>query len=595
LHRSSHIAQSEAKAKEALRFGSAGLFIQASEGSMGPMSGETNASPNAPTLDLITIGRAIVDLYGEQVGGRLEDMGGFAKYVGGSPTNTAFGAARLGLKAALVSRVGADHFGRFICETLAREGVDVRGVSFDLARLTGLAFLGIRDFEHFPLLFYRRDCADMALSEADIDPAFIASAAATLISGTHLSTPPVFAASLKAARAARAAGRKVVFDIDYRPVLWGVTALDAGETRFVADPAITSRLREAARLCDLIVGTEEEFQILGGEADPIAALKATRRETEALLVCKRGPDGCVAFPGAVGDDFASGVGRAGVTVEVFNVLGAGDAFMAGFLRGWLREAPLETALDYANACGALVVSRHGCAPAMPTWPELDAFLTGGPWPHRLRDSPELEHLHWATTRRPDWPAVVALSLDAPLPDGELERLARAWPGLGLVARDSVALPTLFAAADQLVWLARDFDDSADLGEWPLNHVVVARAERLGDAALGRLARACRRTRHELMVEAGDADAMRRIYGLGVRPDWWAIDAGADFAAVAEAVAANDPLCRGVLVIGGAPCELGAVQRIAAVKGFIAPPDAFEALAGAWRVAKAGHDSRRAAE
>jgi len=559
------------------------------------MSGQTSANPDGATLDLITIGRAIVDLYGEQVGGRLEDMGSFAKYVGGSPTNTAFGSARLGLKAGLISRVGADHFGRFIRETVAREGVDVRGISSDPARLTGLAFLGIRDFEHFPLLFYRRDCADMALSEADIDPALIAEARATLISGTHLSTPQVFAASLKAARAARAAGRKVVFDIDYRPVLWGLTALDAGETRFVADPAVTARLREAGRLCDLIVGTEEEFQVLGGEADPIAALKAVRGETDALLVCKRGSLGCVAFPGPVGDGFETGVARAGVAVEVFNVLGAGDAFMAGFLRGWLRDEPLETALDYANACGALVVSRHGCAPAMPTWPELRAFLDGGLWPQRLRDSPELEHLHWATTRRPDRPEVFVLSLFAPLSAEDLQRLARSEPSLGVLARDTAALPTLFAAADHPCWLGRAGDGDANLHDWPLDHVVVARADALGDDALPRLARDCRRTRRELLVEAPGADAMRRIYALGVLPDWWAIDAGADLAAAVRALADGDPLCRGMLVVGDVRPVLDSVAAIPAIKGFVAPPSGFEALVRDWRAAKAGALTRRAAE
>src|SRR6185312_4994633 len=354
-------------------------------------------------LDLITIGRSSVDLYGEQVGGRLEDMASFAKYVGGSPTNTAVGAARLGLNAAVITRVGDDHFGRFIREALAREGVDVSAVPLDPARLTALAILGIRDRETFPLLFYRRDCADMALCEADIDEAFIASARAVLISGTHLSTPEVFAASLKAARLARAAGAKVVFDIDYRPVLWGLAPLDSGENRFVADAAVTARLREAAALCDLIVGTEEEFQILGGEADVEAALHAVRAETDALLVCKRGPLGCVAFEGPVGRGFADGVARSGVEIEVFNVLGAGDAFMAGFLAAWLRGKPVATACDYANACGALVVSRHGCAPAMPTARELDHFMTHGSPTSRLREDALLEHIHWATTRRPDYP------------------------------------------------------------------------------------------------------------------------------------------------------------------------------------------------
>ena len=126
------------------------------------------------SLDLIAIGRSSIDLYGEQAGGRLEDMGSFAKYIGGSPTNTAVGASRLGLKSALITGVGADHFGRFILEELAREGVDTQAVVTDPARLTALVFLGIRDREHFPLLFYRRDCADMALTTGDIDPAFIA-------------------------------------------------------------------------------------------------------------------------------------------------------------------------------------------------------------------------------------------------------------------------------------------------------------------------------------------------------------------------------------------------------------------------------------
>src|SRR4051794_31913348 len=133
------------------------------------------------SLDLLAIGRASVDLYGQQVGGRLEDMGSFAKYVGGSPTNTAIGAGRLGLKAALLTRVGGDHMGRFIREQLVREGVDVASVLTDPARLTALVVLGIQDRETFPLIFYREDCADMALTAADVDEAQVRSARAVLI------------------------------------------------------------------------------------------------------------------------------------------------------------------------------------------------------------------------------------------------------------------------------------------------------------------------------------------------------------------------------------------------------------------------------
>jgi 5-dehydro-2-deoxygluconokinase len=147
------------------------------------------------SLDLICIGRAGVDLYGEQVGGRLEDMGSFAKYVGGSPANTAIGTARLGLKSAMLTRVGNEHMGRFIRETLSGEGVDTRQVITDPDRLTALVILGIQDEDHFPLIFYREKCADMALCEDDVDPKFIARAGAVLVSGTHLSTASVAAAS----------------------------------------------------------------------------------------------------------------------------------------------------------------------------------------------------------------------------------------------------------------------------------------------------------------------------------------------------------------------------------------------------------------
>ena len=130
---------------------------------------------NKSDLDVIAIGRSSVDLYGIQVGGRLEDMSSFAKYIGGSPTNTAAGASRLGLKSAVITAVGDEHMGRFIIEQLQREGVDTRGVKTDPDRLTAVVILGIRDQETFPLIFYREDCADMALTKDDIDPDFIRS------------------------------------------------------------------------------------------------------------------------------------------------------------------------------------------------------------------------------------------------------------------------------------------------------------------------------------------------------------------------------------------------------------------------------------
>src|ERR1700744_6398816 len=219
------------------------------------------------SIALLAVGRSSVDLYGQQIGGRLEDMGSFAKYVGGSPTNTAVAAARLGLHAGLLTRVGADHMGRFIREQLLREGVDVHGVLEDTQRLTALVVLGIRDRESFPLIFYRENCADMALCEQDLDAGWVQSARAVLINGTHLATLGVFAASVGAARLVKAAGGRVVFDIDYGAGLWGLAPKDLGENRFVASDAVTRRLQAVLPLCDLVVGTEEEIRILGGALD----------------------------------------------------------------------------------------------------------------------------------------------------------------------------------------------------------------------------------------------------------------------------------------------------------------------------------------
>ena len=602
---------------------------------------------DAKTLDLIAVGRSSVDLYGQQIGGRLEDMASFAKYLGGSPTNTASGGARLGLKTGLLTRVGADHMGRFIREQLAREGVDVAGVLTDAERLTALVVLGIRDRDTFPLIFYRENCADMALEAGDVDEAWFARAGAVLINGTHLSQPNVYAASLKAAKAVKAAGGRVAFDIDYRPVLWGLTGKDAGENRFVENQDVTRKLQEVLTLCDLIVGTEEEIHILGGTTDTIAALRAIRERSGALLVCKRGPDGCVAFPGAVPDTLDEGVSARGFRVEVFNVLGAGDAFMAGFLRGWLRGEPVETCCEWGNACGAIVVSRHGCAPAMPTWIELEQFLGERERPFRLREDADLEHTHWATTREGVHDELTVLAMDhrsqfedliaetggdaARIPHFKtlalraVEAVAGGDDRFGVLLDGRFGFDALAQAADRPYWIGRpielpksrplEFESSADvateLAEWPLNHVVkclvfyhpddeIALRERQ-ERQLLRLFDACRKTRHELLVEVilpkgMDTDshtvarAIRRLYAIGVRPDWWKLEPVADPAAwreIESAVNENDPLCRGVVLLGlSAPeAELLASFEVAArfpiIKGFAVGRIIFYDVARDW--------------
>ena len=371
-------------------------------------------------LDVITIGRSSVDLYGVQVGGRLEDMASFRKYIGGSPTNMAAGTARLGLKSALITRVGDEHMGRFIREELAKEGVDVRGVKTDPERLTALVLLGIRDEEQFPLIFYRTDCADMALCEDDIDEALVAEARSVVATGTHLSHPRTEAAVLKALRLARKYGARTALDIDYRPNLWGLAGHDAGESRYIESAAVTKKLQSHLGLFDLIVGTEEEFHIAGGSTDTVAALLAVRAVTDAVLVCKRGARGAAAFTGAVPETLDAGEKGPGFPIEVFNVLGAGDGFMSGLIKGWLEDAPWPRTLEYANACGAFAVSRHGCTPAYPSASELAFFLERGVIRKALRKDEELEQLHWSTNRHADWSHIRVFAFDHRMQLEEME-------------------------------------------------------------------------------------------------------------------------------------------------------------------------------
>jgi 5-dehydro-2-deoxygluconokinase len=607
--------------------------------------GRAMAPSQAKTLDVITIGRSSVDLYGAQIGGRLEDMGSFQKYIGGSPTNMAAGTARLGLKSALITRVGDEHMGRFIREELAKEGVDVRGVKTDPQRLTALVLLGIRDDKQFPLIFYRENCADMALCEDDIEESFIEQARSVVATGTHLSHPRTEAAVLKALTLARKHGLQTALDIDYRPNLWGLAGHGDGESRFIESAAVTAKLQATLHLFDLIVGTEEEFHIAGGTTDTIDALRAVRAVSNATLVCKRGPMGAAAFTGAIPDSLDDGQTGPGFPIEVFNVLGAGDGFMSGLIKGWLDGEPWPTALKYANACGAFAVSRHGCTPAYPSWEELQFFLARGVVQKALRKDPALEQIHWATNRHHDRQAMRVFAFDhrlqleamegaTPAKIGAFKQLclqaalqvADGKPGYGILCDSRLGRDALFQAAGTGLWIGRPVEwpgsrpltlepelgpDFGGLQEWPLEHVVkvlcfyhpddTPETKAHQEDTVRRLFHACRRNRLEMLLEIipskvaptddqTSAAIIQRFYDLGIYPDWWKLEPFATDAAWQNACAAitrNDPHVRGIVVLGldASEQDLAASLQLAArhslVKGFAIGRTIFGDAARGW--------------
>jgi 5-dehydro-2-deoxygluconokinase len=355
--------------------------------------------------------------------------------------------------------------------------------------------------------------------------------------------------------------------------------------------------------------------------------------------------GAVAFTAAVPDSLDEGESGPGFPIEVFNVLGAGDGFMSGLLKGWLDGADWATALTYANACGAFAVSRHGCTPAYPSWEELQFFLDRGVKEKALRKDAELEQVHWSTNRKGDWSTMRVFAFDHRM---QLEEMAGATkdkigkfkqlclsaardvasgrPGYGILCDSRLGQQALFDAAGQGIWIGRPVEwpgsrplvlepeigpDFGGLSEWPLEHVVkvLCFCHPDDDAAMWekqektvlRLFHAARRNRLEFLLEVipskvGLVDddttprVIQRFYDLGVYPDWWKLEpfrTEAAWSKAADAINRNDPHTRGIVVLGlDAPSdELAASFALAAqqplVKGFAVGRTIFGDAARAW--------------
>lgn len=312
-------------------------------------------------FDVITMGRVSVDVYPEQIGVGLEDVSSFAKFLGGSSTNVAVAASRLGHRAATITRTGDDPFGRFVHAALQGYGVDDTWVTPVEDLQTPVVFCEIFPPDDFPLYFYRGPKApDLHISPDDLDYDAIRAAEIFWVTVTGLSQSPSREAHL-AALEARSDGlgsqaRTTILDLDYRPMFWDSPA------------HATAEIAKALPHVTVAVGNSEECFVAVGESEPAAAAQALLDAGIELAIVKQGPLGVL---GVRGDE---SVVVPPVPVDVVNGLGAGDAFGGALVHGLLTGASLTDMLAGANAAGSYVAGQLSCSDAMPTVDQLSTYL-----------------------------------------------------------------------------------------------------------------------------------------------------------------------------------------------------------------------------
>ncbi|GAA3269071.1 5-dehydro-2-deoxygluconokinase [Streptomyces lavendulae] len=305
--------------------------------------------------DLITMGRIGVDLYPLKTGVPLGEADTFGRFLGGSPTNVAVAAARLGRRTAVITRTGADPFGAYLRAELRGFGVDDRWVGEVERYPTPITFCEVFPPDHFPLYFYRLPKApDLEIGADEVDLEAVRAARVFWMTGTGLSAEPSRSATLGALEARSKSGI-TVFDLDWRPMLW--------------EEPPGPWYERALALATVAVGNTEECAVATGRDEPYAAARALLDAGVELAVVKRGPQGVLA------------VHRDGTVVEVppvpvtvVNGLGAGDAFGGALCHGLLAGWDLERVLRHANAAGAIVASRLACSTAMPFPDEVEEVL-----------------------------------------------------------------------------------------------------------------------------------------------------------------------------------------------------------------------------
>jgi 5-dehydro-2-deoxygluconokinase len=316
----------------------------------------TYATPAGGRYDVLTIGRSGVDLYPLQAGVALEDVTRFGRFLGGSATNVAVAAARHGRRAAVITRTGADPFGRFVHAALRDLGVDDSFVTAVPGLPTPVTFCEIFPPDSFPLWFYRFPKApDLEIYPHELDLRACREARVFWATASGLSQQPSRDAHY-AAWNARGRRPLTVLDLDYRPVFWS--------SREAAREQMTRALAHVT----VAVGNIDEVSTAVGETDPERAARVLLARGVELAVVKQGPAGVLAMTAR------ELVRRPAVSVPVLNGLGAGDGFGGALCHGLLAGWPVARALEFASAAGAIVASRLECSTAMPTTAEVEALM-----------------------------------------------------------------------------------------------------------------------------------------------------------------------------------------------------------------------------
>jgi 5-dehydro-2-deoxygluconokinase len=313
----------------------------------------------AAELEVLTFGRAGVDIYPLQIGVGLEDVETFGKYLGGTTANVAVAAARLGHDTAIITGVGNDPFGRFVRRAFRELNVSDRFVVVNHTYATPVTFCEIFPPDDFPLWFYRKPTApDLQVTPADIDFDAVRATKLMWISTTGLSEEPSRESHF-AVLEARARKEFTVLDLDYRPMFWETPA------------AASEQIRKVLPQVTVAVGNREECQVAIGETDPERAADALLDAGVELAIVKQGPKGVLA------KTRTERVESPPIPIRPLNGLGAGDSFGGSLCHGLLAGWPLEKVLQHANAAGAIVASRLECSTAMPTAAEIETLLAGG--------------------------------------------------------------------------------------------------------------------------------------------------------------------------------------------------------------------------